>query len=288
MNPELLSGKVAIVTGGACGLGRATVERFVAEGASVVIADIDAPRGEELAARLGSRARFLHADVSDADQVQAVVDCAVSAFGGLDIMFNNAGISEAVVPRFVDDNLADFHKVVNVNLLGVMLGSQRAARYMKDHGGGVIINNASIGGRQAGFGVMSYRATKAAVIHFTRCIAIDFAEYGIRVNCISPAHIETGISAAFRGPGMTQEQVERIDEALRPLRRAGQPLKRTGMPEDVANAALYLASELSAQTTGMELVVDGGVTAGDPVNHFNAVFEVLRQMLPAHVQRKDA
>lgn len=287
MNQELLSGKVAIVTGGASGLGRASVERFAEEGARVVIADVDSRRGEELAALLGNSVRFRRTDVSDADQVQALIDFAVSEFGGLDIIFNNAGVSQAVFPRFVDDDLKDFQRVMNVNLLGIMLGSQRAARYMKDNGGGVIINNASIGGRQAGFGIISYRAAKAAVIHFTKSIAIDFAEYGIRVNCISPAHIETEISA-FRGPDMTDEQVQRINDALRPLRQAGQPLKRSGKPKDIANAALFLASDQAAQITGMDLVVDGGATAGDPVNHFDAVATVLREMLPSHLGKKQA
>ena len=140
---------------------------------------------------------------------------------------------------------------------------------MKDHGGGVIINTASISGREAGFGIMSYRASKAAVIHFTKSIAIDFAGYNIRVNCISPGHIETAISA-FPAPGISPEQVKRINEALHPIKQAGQPFKRDGKPEDIANAALFLASDQSAQITGMEIVVDGGTTAGDPVNHFEA------------------
>lgn len=264
-----LSEKIAIVTGGASGLGRASVERFIDEGAKVVIADVDSQRGEELAAELGSSARFKRVDVSDPDQVQALVDYAVTEFGGLDIMFNNAGISGPMHSRFVDDDLQDFARIINVNLLGVMYGSQLAARYMKDHGGGVIINTASISGREAGFGIMSYRASKAAVIHFTKSIAIDFAGYNIRVNCISPGHIETAISA-FPAPGISPEQVKRINEALHPIKQAGQPFKRDGKPEDIANAALFLASDQSAQITGMEIVVDGGTTAGDPVNHFEA------------------
>lgn len=267
---QLLSGKVAIVTGGAAGLGRASVERFVEEGARVVIADVDVERGEQLAAQLGSATRFLRTDVSDAGQVQALVDFAVAEFGALDIMFNNAGVSQAVFPSFIDDDLKDFHKVIDINLLGVMLGSQRAARYMKDHGGGVIINTASVGGTRAGFGIATYRAAKAAVNHFTKCMAIDFAQYGIRVNSISPGNIETEMSA-FPIPGMTPEQIGRIAEAIQPLRMAAQPYKRKGQQLDIANAALYLASEMSAQVTGIELVVDGGATAGDPINHFIAV-----------------
>lgn len=273
-----LAGKVAIITGGASGLGRASVERFIENGARVVIADVDCGRGEELALQLGAHARFKQTDVSDEDQVQALVDYTVSEFGSLDIMFNNAGVSQAMHSRFVDDDLKDFRKVINVNLLGIIVGSQRAARFMKDHGGGVIINTASVGGTEAGFGIVLYRASKAAVIHFTRCVAIDFAEYGIRVNCISPGNIKTEISA-FPAPGMSQDVIQRINEAMVPVRQAGQPLKREGRPIDIANAALFLASDQSAQITGHELVVDGGITAGDPVNHFEAAMAVRARII---------
>ena len=266
---QQLAGKVAIITGSASGLGRATAERFVEEGAQVVIADLDNERGEELADQLGSSTRFKSTDVSEPDQIQDLVDFSVAHFGGLDIMFNNAGVSQKMYSRFIDDDLEDFHQVVNVNLLGVMVGSQRAARYMKDHGGGSIINNASVAGHLAGFGMMSYRSVKAAVLHFTKCIAMDFAEYGIRVNSISPGNIQTEMSA-FPVPGMTPEQIEKIKEAVTPVRMAGQPLKRHGKPLDIANAALFLASDMSAQITGLEITVDGGATAGDPVNHFEA------------------
>ena len=264
-----LAGKTAIITGGASGLGRATVERFIEEGAQVVVADVDKERGEELAEKLGNSARFKSTDVSDAEQIQELVDFAVSEFDGLDIMFNNAGVSQAMCSRFIDDDLKDFRKVVDVNLFGVMAGCQRAARYMKDHGGGSIINNASVAGHLAGFGMMSYRSIKAAVLHFTKCIAMDFAEYGIRVNSISPGNIQTEMSA-FPVPGMSPEQIEKIKEAVTPVRMAGQPLKRHGKPQDIANAALFLASDMSAQITGLEITVDGGATAGDPVNHFEA------------------
>ena len=275
---QLLAGKVAIVTGGASGLGKATVQRFVDQGAKVVIADMDADRGSQLAERLGQSARFRRTDVSQAEQVQELVDFTVSELGGLQVMFNNAGVSQAVFPHFIDDDLADFDKVIGVNLRGVMLGTQRAARHMKDHGGGSIINAASIGGSQAGCGIITYRASKAAVIHFTKCMGIDFAQYGIRVNCISPGNIQTEMSA-FPGQGMSGEMIARIQEAMRPLRMIGQPLKRTGLPEDIANAALYLASDLSAQMTGQELVVDGGATAGDPINRFVEVAQARARIM---------
>jgi NAD(P)-dependent dehydrogenase (short-subunit alcohol dehydrogenase family) len=130
-----LSGRVAIVTGGASGIGRATAETFVAEGASVVIADVNDAAGEELAKRLGSATLYRHADVAKADDIQALVDTAVEHFGGLNIMFNNAGISGARHPHFLDDDLGDFHTVIGINLYGVMLGSQRAGRHMAKNDG---------------------------------------------------------------------------------------------------------------------------------------------------------
>jgi NAD(P)-dependent dehydrogenase (short-subunit alcohol dehydrogenase family) len=260
-----LAGKIAIVTGGASGIGRATVELFHEEGAKVVIADVDTARGEALAKNLGDAARFKRTDVSSVDDVQQLVDFAVAEFGGLHIMFNNAGIGGINANRFIDDELKDFARVVNVNLLGVMLGSQRAARHMAKHGGGSIINTTSISALKAGFGVMTYRATKAGVVHFTKCIAIDFAEYGVRVNCIAPGNIPTDMLSAAPS-GMAPEVAERVKTAIREVRMEGQPLKQQGAPRDVANAALYLASDRSALVTGLVLPVDGGITVGDPTN----------------------
>ena len=170
------AGRVAIVTGGSGSIGRATAELLVAQGASVVIADVDIDGGEHVAASLGDAAVFQRADVSDAGEVQALVDRAVDHFGGLHIMFNNAGIGSGL-KRFLSDDLEDFQRIVNVNLFGVIIGSQRAARHMKDHGGGSIINNASIAAVNAGAGMISYRVSKAAIAHATKCMAIDLAPY---------------------------------------------------------------------------------------------------------------
>jgi NAD(P)-dependent dehydrogenase (short-subunit alcohol dehydrogenase family) len=267
-----LAGKVAIVTGGAGGIGRATAELFVAEGASVVIADVDPKSGEKLAAQLGSAALFKRTDVSKADELQTLVDLAVEQFGGLDIMFNNAGISGAQYPRFLDDDLEDFRRVVDINLFGVMTGSRCAGRYMSEHGGGVIINNASIAGVLPGQALMSYRVSKAAMIHFSKCIAIDLAEYGIRVNCLAPGHIRTPLTS-FSMPGMDEAQLAQLREAMAPVWDSNQPLKRHGKPEDVAQSVLFLCSDRSAQITGALLPVDGGITAGDPVNHLQELFD---------------
>jgi NAD(P)-dependent dehydrogenase (short-subunit alcohol dehydrogenase family) len=250
-----LAGKVAIVTGGAGALGRATAVRFVEEGAQVVLADVDAAGGERVAADLGAAVAFQQTDVSDAGQVQDVVDFTVARFGGLHIMFNNAGIGGSL-RRFLDDDLRDFERVMAVNLFGVLVGSQRAARHMAEHGGGVIVNTTSIGGINAGAGVTTYRASKAAVIHLTRCMAIDLAEHGIRVNCVAPAHIPTAINANY-------DQGEIV--------RLMQPLQRLGSPADVANAVLYLASDRAAQVTGVVLPIDGGTTAGPPARRGSEV-----------------
>jgi NAD(P)-dependent dehydrogenase (short-subunit alcohol dehydrogenase family) len=251
---QQLSGKVAIVTGGASGIGRATVELFVEEGAKVVIADVDAARGEEVAAKLGAAAAFKRTDVANANEVQELVDFAVARFGGLHVMFNNAGIGSSR-RRFLEDDLEDFERVMAVNLFGVMIGSQRAARHMAKNGGGSIINTSSIGAIKAGGGVMSYRASKAAILHFSKSIAIDLAEYGIRVNCIAPGLIATPMTS--------------YDQAR--VRGLIQPLRREGLPKDVANAVLFLASDRSAQITGIVLPVDGGVTAGDPVGKLKEI-----------------
>jgi NAD(P)-dependent dehydrogenase (short-subunit alcohol dehydrogenase family) len=247
MTSQELAGKVAVVTGGAGGIGRATAELLVAEGASVVIADIDAEGGEEAAARLGEAAAFQQTDVSDVNQVQALVDYAVDRFGGLHIMFNNAGIGTPLT-RFLHDDLEDFSRVMSINLFGVIVGAQRAARHMKDHGGGCIINNASIAAINAGAGMISYRASKAAIAHATKCMAIDLAPYNIRVNCLTPAHIRTGITTYEMGPVL----------------RYMQPLERQAQPEDVANAVVFLSSERAAQVTGIVFPIDGGTTAGPP------------------------
>ena len=256
-----LTGKVAIVTGGASGIGRATVERFSAEGARVVIGDIETAKGEELAAALGPDVLFRRTDVSDPEQIAALVAAAVETFGGLHVMMNNAGLSGTMHPRFLDDDLADFHRVMAVNVLGVMAGTRDAARHMAENGGGSIINITSIGGIQAGGGVMTYRASKAAVIQFTHSAAIDLAHHEIRVNAIAPGNIPTPFVASSASR-MDQQQIEQYEAKIRETRRADRPLKREGTPADVAEAALYFATDRSRYVTGTVLPVDGGASAG--------------------------
>ena len=259
MQQQELVGKVAIVTGGAGGIGRATCEMLAAEGARVVVADIDAEGGKEVAGHIGEAAAFKKTDVSDLEQVRALVEFAVDRFGGLDIMFNNAGIGSPLT-RFLHDDLADFSRIMNVNLFGVIAGAQCAARYMKDHGGGSIINNASIAAINAGAGMITYRASKAAIAHATKCMAIDLAPYAIRVNCLTPAHIRTGITTYEMGPVL----------------RYMQPLEREAQPEDVAQAVVFLSSERAAQVTGVILPIDGGTTAGPPLAQTKLIMSTAR------------
>jgi NAD(P)-dependent dehydrogenase (short-subunit alcohol dehydrogenase family) len=242
-----VDGKVAVVTGGASGLGRATVERLCEEGARVVVADVDDDRGHELAHALGDACAFRRTDVADADAIQGLVDFTVDHFGALDVMVNNAGVGQAL-GGFLQDDLADFSRIIGVNLYGVMVGSQRAARHKAEHGGGSIVNNSSIGGVSPGSGVQTYRASKAAVNHFSRSIAVELAPRRVRVNCVAPGHIATDIT----------------HYDMSSVIRLTQPLPRQGTPADFAEAVLFLASDRSAQITGVVLPVDGGTTAGPP------------------------
>ncbi|WP_030326497.1 SDR family NAD(P)-dependent oxidoreductase [Streptomyces sp. NRRL B-3229] len=257
---EELSGRVAVVTGGAAGLGRATVERLLEDGARVVVADLDRDTGESLAEGCGPEVRFRQTDVAVAEQVQELVAFAVEEFGGLHLMVNNAGIAGVMHTSLLDEDFADFQRVLSVNLLGVMTGTQAAARHMVANGGGSIVNLSSIGGVQAGPSVLAYRASKAAVIHFTKCAALDLAAHDIRVNCIAPGGIPTRLLAsatATAGP-----EAEEINKKIRAHMAATQPLGRLGTARDVAEAVTYLAGDRSLHVTGTVLTVDGGTTAG--------------------------
>ncbi len=256
-------GKVAIVTGGASGIGEATVQTLHERGASVVIADVRDDDGAELARTLGDRARFDRVDVSDPEQVDALVERTVTGFGGVDIMVNNAAVSSPL-RSLLDDDLADFHRIMGVNVLGVMAGTKFAARHMAEHGGGSIVNLSSIGGTLAGGGVMTYRASKAAVIQFTKSAAIELARYDIRVNAIAPGSIPTPLLTSS-ARDKTPEELEEFERSIRDRMRADRPLQRDGTPRDVAEAVAYLAGERARYVTGVVLPVDGGTSAGKVV-----------------------
>ncbi|MGB8405152.1 MAG: SDR family oxidoreductase [Mycobacterium sp.] len=256
-----LAGKVAIVTGGASGIGRGVVARFLAEGAKVVIADVQRELGEALAADAGNNALFHYADVGDQAQIAQLVATAVERLGGLDVMVNNAGMSSPLKKSLFDEDLKEFDRVMRVNVLGVMAGTRDAARHMAEHGGGSIINMSSIGGIQAGGGVTSYRASKAAVIHFSKSAAIELAHYEVRVNCIAPGNIPTPLLQTAASDE-DRERLERFEARIRQQMRDDRPLKREGTVDDIAEAALYFATDRSRYVTGTVLPVDGGSVAG--------------------------
>jgi len=270
-----LSGKVAIVTGGASGIGRGTAERFRAEGADVVIADVDRDAGKALAEALGPGAAFKETDVADPEQVAELVAFAVETFGGLHVMFNNAGISGVRHARLADEDFADFHHVMAINLLGVMVGTQQAAAHMAAHGGGSVINITSIGGIQSTPGLWAYHTSKAGVIMFSKSAAIDLGEYGIRVNCIAPGNIETPILAGAMAANLPEEERAELMRTIREFILSRQALKRQGNPDDIAEAAVYFGSDRSGYVTGTVLPIDGGMLAGPAAS--SGSFEQMRK-----------
>lgn len=255
--PERMAGRldnqVAVVTGGGNGIGRATVLRFAAEGAHVLVADLNAETGEETVALveqagMRGRARFLRTDVADEGQVRAAIEGAHETFGRLDCVFNNAGIGGAVGP-ITHVRVEDWDFTMGVLLRSVFLGMKHGARVMKAQGrGGVILSTASVAGLSGGDGPQAYSAAKAAVINLTRAVAIELAADRIRVNCICPGGINTPL--IHRGN----------PEAVAQLLDRAQPWPEHGRPEDIAAAALYLASDDARFITGAALVVDGGLT----------------------------
>ncbi|MBI1958156.1 MAG: glucose 1-dehydrogenase [Candidatus Rokubacteria bacterium] len=255
-----LDGKVAIITGGTSGIGRRTVEVFVEEGASVVIAARREDLGREIAAALGSRAVFLRTDVTQEADVKAMVAHAVTRFGRLDCLFNNAG-GPAPAGGIETIPLDRFDAAIAVLLRSVMLGMKHAAPVMKKQGSGSIINNGSVAGLRAGYSSsIIYGAAKAAVIHLTRCVAMELGERGVRVNSISPGAIATGIFGKVAG--LPDDAAEKTAELLKQIFTGMQPLPGPGLPEDIAQAAVWLASDDSRFINGHDLVVDGGIIGG--------------------------
>jgi len=250
-----LKNKVALITGAGSGIGRATAILFAKEGAKVVVADIAKEAAEEtvkLIKEAGGDAIFALADVTKASDVQKMIETAVNHYGRIDILFNNAGVNIMAPISETSEELWD--KIISINLKGVFLGCKYAAPVMIKQGGGVIINTASTFAFVGALNFSAYCASKGGVAAFTRALALELAPYKIRVNCICPGTIETPlVRQIWEKSGKPEE--------MRESRLKLHPIGRLGKPEDVANAALFLASDDSSFITGTALFVDGGYTA---------------------------
>ena len=245
-----VEGKVALVTGGASGIGRATALALVREGARVVISDRDADRGRGVEAELGGAGRFMEQDVTDEAAWVVLVDTVVSEFGGLDVLVNNAGVGGGRVP-ITDVSLEQWRRVNAVNLEGVFLGTREGVRVMRERGGS-IVNISSILGLVGQAQAAAYSASKGGVRLLTKSVAYECGEAGwpVRVNSVHPGYIETPLTQPILNEGDTRAGLRRLH-----------PIGRLGRDEDVANTVLFLASDESAFVTGAEMVVDGGYTA---------------------------
>lgn len=256
MTYSILTGKVALITGAASGIGRAAAELFAQAGAAVALFDRDADRGKCAAATIaerGGRAHFIQGDVASAADCQQAVRETIAQLGGLHVLFNNAGIIRRA--SVLDTSEAEWDLVMAVNVKSIFLMSKHAIPHMAAHGGGAIINMGSGWGLVGGGRAASYCASKGAVVNLTRAMAIDHGPQGIRVNCLCPGDTATPMLA-----GEAAQLGQPTERFL--AQAADRPLRRIGQPHDIAQAALYLASDASAFVTGTALVVDGGGLAG--------------------------
>ena len=258
---DRLDGKVAVVTGGASGIGEGTVQLFAEEGARVLAADILDERGQSVVESIGPSAAYIHADVSKEADVAGAVAHAVERWGRIDAIFNNAGAGGATQGLLEIDE-AGYDATMDLLLKGVVFGIKHAARAMNATGGGAIVNTASVAGINAGNGPAIYSVGKGAVVHLTKVAAYELGQHGIRVNCICPGGIATPIFGKVLG--LSPEDADKTVDAMAQVMGGAQPIARAGLPRDIANAALWLSSDDSGFVTGHALVVDGGLTLGRP------------------------
>lgn len=254
VNSPMLEGKVAIVTGAASGIGKGVAARLIKEGAKVVLADINDDLGETLVKELGNNSCYLHSDVTSEKDIQALVNFAVSEFGSLDIMHNNAGAFGARGSLLEIDE-AGFDATFALLVKSVFFGMKYAGIAMKEKGG-VIVNTASISATHPGYGPHLYQGAKAAVRQLSKSAALEFAQYRIRVNTVSPGGVYTPlIGNAF---GLDEKTTREMGQAM----ADSLPLGRQALPDDIADAVVYLCSDLSAYVTGQDLIVDGAEVLG--------------------------
>ncbi|HXG36055.1 MAG TPA: glucose 1-dehydrogenase [Dehalococcoidia bacterium] len=249
-----LEGKVAVITGAASGIGRASAILFAAEGAKVIAADWDEEKGRQVEQEIkesGGSAQFIKVDVSKPEDVQRMINLAEETYGRLDVVFNNAGV-EGQQALTADCSLENWERVININLKGVFLGMKYAIPVMLKNGGGSIINTASVAGLVGFVSIPAYCASKGGVIQLTRTAALEYAKQGIRVNAICPGVIATPMVERF---------AEQLGEAGRQGLEAMEPVGRMGKPEEVAEVAVFLASDESSFCTGAPFIVDGGFVA---------------------------
>jgi NAD(P)-dependent dehydrogenase (short-subunit alcohol dehydrogenase family) len=274
-----MKGKVAVVTGGASGIGKRTVERFVAEGGQAVIADIDDARGLRLQDELAGAARYVRCDVTAEADIEAAVAAAVSQWGRLDLMFNNAGTGGD--PNPIETlSVEGWDATMNLLLRAVMLGIKHAAPVMKRQNGGAIVSTASVAGLIAGSTPTAYGVAKNAVTYLTKCAAMELAADNIRVNCICPGVIATPILG--KSVGMASQLADSTIETVQRASAGFQPIPRGGVTDDIAGAVLYLASDEASFITGVALPVDGGFSAGRTPADMAPVWAPIMQALGGH------
>jgi NAD(P)-dependent dehydrogenase (short-subunit alcohol dehydrogenase family) len=273
-----LEGKRGVITGAASGIGEGTARLFAAEGASVLLADLDQARGERLAAELGECARFVATDVSRETDVDHAVAACAETFGGLDFMFNNAGVPGST-GGITEIDVDTWDQTLGVHLRGVFLGIRAAARVMRPQGHGSIINTSSVAAVRANMAGHDYSAAKAAIRQLTLTTANELGEDGIRVNAVMPGAIATAIFG--RAAGLSSDEAQRTIEFMTAALSDAAPIRRVGQPADIAEAVLWLASDASGYVNGQALAIDGGLLSGSLRRNRLAapddVFAMLRQ-----------
>lgn len=281
-----LNGKVVLITGAAGGIGRATSKLFIEEGATgVVMVDIWDQMGEKTAKELGPSAIYIHADVSKESDIKKSIDFTIKKFGHLDIVFSNAG-NPGAGGRIEEIDTDEFDHTVAIHLRAAFLYMKYTIPIMKKQGSGCFICTSSVAGFQQGMGSFPYSLSKAGLVHLVRIAAVELGAFGIRANAIAPGFIATGIFG--QGYGLTREGAERLADLMKKTPSDGQAIRRAGLPEDIANAALFLASDSNSFVTGITLKVDGGLLSGripqDPQENMERWWEMISQLNPEEQQ----